>query len=151
MPRARYKGSLERSVNADLFKHTLSRIPTLYGRLSYLASLRDPNSGHYRHHGLMAMFGREESTRALTESHEHAFREWLNLPLSEKHADLQEYFRELGEPPAEVVRHWRHTRLYRTLVPASATEAENEYFSADLDMLMRGFNSGGGAGPDRAS
>jgi hypothetical protein len=46
---------LERSATADLFKNTLSRIPTLFGRLAYLASLRDSNSGIYRHYGLASI------------------------------------------------------------------------------------------------
>ena len=61
-------GALEHNAMADLWKNTLSQIPTAYGRLSYLASLRDPNSGIYRHHGLAAMFGRDESSRALRQS-----------------------------------------------------------------------------------
>ena len=63
---------LERTATADLFKNTLSRIPTVFGRLAYLASLRGPDSGVYGHHGLTLMFGREESKRALARSH-HTF------------------------------------------------------------------------------
>ena len=81
MPRFKLKGTLERDAVADLWKHTLSQIPTTYGRLVYLASLRDPNSGSYRHHGLSAAFGREQSTYALRTSHEQTFLQWLNLPL----------------------------------------------------------------------
>ena len=64
MPRFKVKGALERSAAEDLWRHTLSRIPTLFGRIAYLASLRDPNSGIYRHHGLSAVFGRDESSNA---------------------------------------------------------------------------------------
>ncbi|MDP9115300.1 MAG: hypothetical protein M3O20_16675, partial [Acidobacteriota bacterium] len=75
MPRFKPKGMLERDALADLWKHTLSQIPTVYGRLVYLASLRDPNSGTYRHHGLSASFGREQSIYALRKSHEQTFLE----------------------------------------------------------------------------
>jgi len=68
MRRFKPKGVLERSAAADLWKHTLSRIPTAYGRLMYLGSLRDPNSGIYRHHGLSAAFGREESGRLFSKA-----------------------------------------------------------------------------------
>src|SRR6478672_862944 len=70
MPRFRLKGMLERNALADLWKHTLSQIPSTYGRLAYLASLRDANSGVYRHHGLSAAFGREESVSAMRKSHQ---------------------------------------------------------------------------------
>ena len=87
MPRFKAKGMLERNALADLWKHTLSQIPSTYGRLVYLASLRDPNSGSYRHHGLSAAFGREESGSALRKSHEDIFLEWLKMPLAQKNAE----------------------------------------------------------------
>jgi hypothetical protein len=136
MPRAKPKGSLERSAAADLFKHTLSRIPTRYGCLSYLASLRDPNSGVYRHHGLFLAFGREESTQALQNSHEDLFRNWLTLPLSEKYEDLAAYMATLEDPQAAVVKHWKQSRIYKTYVPAQASPPEAELFVSELEVLL---------------
>src|ERR1700682_6509675 len=98
MPRFKSKGMLERNALADLWKHTLSQIPTTYGRLAYLASLRDPNSGAYRHHGLSAAFGREECGKALKQSHERIFSEWLNLAFAEKSWDLRNYLQGLDDP-----------------------------------------------------
>ena len=52
---ARAKGSVqgfERGAAADVWRHTLSQIPYLYGRLAYLGSLRNANTGRYEHHGL---------------------------------------------------------------------------------------------------
>src|SRR5665213_1975990 len=102
MPRFKPKGMLERNALADLWKHTLSQIPSTYGRLAYLASLRDPNSGSYRHHGLSAAFGREDSTDALRKSHEDTFLEWLTLPLAAKDADFRTYFQSVEESPRVV-------------------------------------------------
>ena len=48
---------LERGAAADLWRNTLSQIPTLFGRLVYLSSLRDSNSGAYEHYGLAKVFG----------------------------------------------------------------------------------------------
>ena len=127
---------LERSAAADLFRNTLSRIETAYGRLSYLASLRDTNTGVYRHHGLTAVFGREESARALLESHERIFSEWNQLSLEEKYWDLKNYLATLGEESSRVIRHWRRSRIYWSYVPASASEAENQLFSAELATLV---------------
>jgi hypothetical protein len=136
MPRFKLKGSLERSALADLWKHTLSKIPTLYGRLMYLGGLRDQNSGIYRHHGLTTAFGREESGKALRESHEQAFAEWLNLPLAEKNLDLAAYLATLEDPPSEAVNHWLRTKTYRSQVPTSARAVERELFYSDLEMLL---------------
>ena len=137
MPRFKSKGVLERTALADLWKHTLSQIPTLFGRLTYLASLRDPNSGAYRHHGLSAAFGREESAKALKESHERIFSEWLNLALADKSADLSAYLQSLDDPQGSVVAHWLSSDHYRGQIPDSARPMESELFHTDLEALLR--------------
>jgi len=137
MPRFKSKGMLERSALADLWRHTLSQIPTVYGRLAYLASLRDPNSGAYRHYGLSAAFGREESAKALKESHERIFSEWLNLTLVEKSGDLKSYLQGLDEPQGLVVVHWLRSDYYRAQIPDSARPMESELFHTDLEALLQ--------------
>jgi hypothetical protein len=141
MPRFRPMAKLERNALADLCKHTLSRIPTFSGRLIYLATLRDVNSGTYRHHGLAAAFGRDEAVRALKESHQAAFRGWLNLTLAEKNEDLRDYLISLDDPMEEVVQHWLHFGVYRSYVPATARAAETELFCRDLETLLQLMNN----------
>ncbi len=141
MPRFR-KSALEHSAAGDLWKHTLSQIPTIYGRLSYLASLRDHNSGIYRHHGLAAMFGREESNKALRESHEEAFFEWINLSMEEKQMDLTRYFEGLEDPVRMVVQHLLASGSYRSQTPAAARRMEQDLFCADLEALLETIKGG---------
>ena len=133
MPRFKIKGVLERSAAADLWRRTLANVPTAYGRLTYLASLRDLNSGIYRHHGLAATFGREESTRALRESHERCFMEWLNLDLEVKTADLRDYITSLEDPPAVVLKYLASTARSEFHLPDSALPMERELFHRDFD------------------
>jgi len=142
MPRFRTKGKLERDAVADFWKNTVAQIPTLTGRLVYLSSLRDPNSGTYRHHGMAAVFGRQESVRALRESHERVFREWLLLPLSSKDNDLRSYLSSLDEPPNEIVSHWIRSGRGRPWIPATARPAEIELFCTDLEALLRTLKGG---------
>jgi hypothetical protein len=147
MPRFKSKGVLERTALADLWKHTLSQIPTLYGRLAYLASLRDPNSGVYRHHGLSTAFGREESGKALKQSHERTFSEWLNLALAEKSGDLKTYLKGLDDPQGSVVVHWLRSDHYRAQIPDSARPMECELFHTDLKALLQMLKNAGAAEP----
>ena len=142
MPRFKPKGMLERSALQDLWKHTLARIPTILGRLAYLASLRDPNSGIYRHHGLSAAFGREESGKALRQSHEQAFAEWLSLPLAGKHQDLMDYLGSLEDSPRAVMDHWLRSKLYRMQVPSSAREVERRLYFEDMEALLETARNG---------
>src|SRR5438270_3121880 len=73
--------AFERGPAADLWRHTLSKLPTFFGRLEYLSSLRNPNSGLYEHHGLGQMFGYENADETLRRSHLEVFHEWLCLSL----------------------------------------------------------------------
>jgi hypothetical protein len=152
MPRFKSKGMLEHTALADLWKHTLSQIPTLYGRLAYLASLRDPNSGAYRHYGLSAAFGREESGKALKQSHERIFSEWLNLTLEDKSGDLRTYLQSLDDSQGIVVGHWLKSDHYRAQIPDSARPMEIELFHRDLEALLQILrNVSGGELPDPSS
>jgi hypothetical protein len=137
---------LERSATADLFKNTLSRIPTVFGRLYYLASLRDPNSGIYRHHGLVSIFGREESRKALSQSHWDIFQTWLNMPLEEKTEDLKGYLNGLDESPSVVVEHWASAELYRSCLPEAVHEGERELFLREFEILLEVLNCPPGTG-----
>ncbi|MDP9115120.1 MAG: hypothetical protein M3O20_15740 [Acidobacteriota bacterium] len=138
MPRFKPKGMLERDALADLWKHTLSQIPTVYGRLVYLASLRDPNSGTYRHHGLSASFGREQSIYALRKSHEQTFLEWLTIPLAAKDADLRAYLQSPGceENPQAVVTYLARGAGYATQAPDAAGPAQREQFKVEVEILL---------------
>lgn len=136
MPRFRPMAKLERSALADLCKQTLSRIPTITGRLVYLATLRDLNSGTYRHHGLIATFGRDEAVKALRQSHHATFQSWLNLSLKEKNEDFREYLRSVDDPQEDVVRHWLQSGVYRNYIPASAMQAEIDLFCRDIETML---------------
>ena len=136
MPRFRLKGTLERNALADLWKHTLSQIPSIYARLVYLSSLRDANSGIYRHHGLSAAFGREESLGALRKSHEDTFGEWLNLPMSAKSADLITHFQNVEENPRQVITYLARATPYLSQVPDSACPAQRRQFKTEMEILL---------------
>ena len=133
MPRFKVRGVLERSAAVDFWKRTLSAIPTAYGRLVYLASLRDPTSGIYRHHGLAATFGREDSTRALKESHERCFIEWLGLDLESKTGDLRDYIDSLEDPPDVVLRYLMTTARGEYQLPDRSLPMERALFHRDFD------------------
>src|SRR5437868_9408338 len=128
MARPRPRGVLERTAEEDLEKDTLSRIPTVYGRLNYLATLRDRNSGVYHHHGLTQAFGAKESLQAMRIWHERVFREWMDLSLPEKYDDLTRYLASLDQPQWTIVNHWLRSRVHRLHAPESANDFESRLF-----------------------
>ena len=58
-----------RRVIEDFTARTLAVISTDYGRLFYVASLRDLASGRYRHEGLMALYSEAAVQQALAHCH----------------------------------------------------------------------------------
>jgi len=125
-----------RSASTDLWRRTLSQIPSGFGRLVYLASLRDPNTGRYQHHGLAALFGPDEAHRALRLSHNASCREWLRRSLEEQKTDLDCWLATQKAQPGEIVKNWLEIEYWRTLLPESIRGAERALFIADLDALL---------------
>ena len=149
MLRIRAKGTLTRDAVADLWKHTLSRIPTVFGQIRYLALLRDSNSGVYKHHGLSAAFGRDESIRALRESHESVFQQWLRMPLEERAGDLRAYLRSLEDPEPVVAGYWLTSNHASLEPPDSARPMERELFRQDVETLLKIIRNDAAAAPRR--
>jgi len=111
----------------DAWRRTLLGIPTLFGRLVYLASLRDPSSGIYRHEALEALLGEDECDRALSRRHRRLFSDWLAHSVEEQRADLEEYLRASGAH--------QDLRQFHRLIPSAARDVERQLFLADLETL----------------
>jgi hypothetical protein len=127
---------LERGAAADLWRNTLSQIPTIFGRLVYLSSLRDQNSGVYEHHGLAQIFGTKDADKTLRHSHAHIFAEWLNLGLEQQKADLEAYLAGLEDDVRAILATWLRLAPYRNLVPARAREVERQLYVTDMEVVL---------------
>lgn len=127
---------LDNSAAGDLWRHTLSQIPSVFGRLVYLSSLRDSNTNRYEHHGFALMFGETESNATLVESHAKTFQEWLCFTLEQQKADLDLYLSDLGENKETVVQAWLHLAPYRRLIPSSARRVEKQLYLSDFETLL---------------
>jgi len=120
----------------DLWSRTLSQVPTTFGRIVYLASLRNLNTGRYEHFGLAQIYSEEQSDRAIRLSHEQAMGVWLNFPLARQKDDLGEYLNSLEGEPQRILETWEALEPHRSLVPTDATEAERELFLSDLQLIL---------------
>jgi len=137
---------------SDLWRHTLSQIPSIFGRIVYLSSLRDPNSGEYCHHGLASVFGAQAAHEAMLQSHMESFRTWLDCSLEQQKADLELYVAGLDPEKKKVVETWTVLEPYRSILPASLRAVEKELFLADLEALLSLLrNEFGVASPDRGA
>ena len=127
---------LERDAISDLWRNTLSQIPSVFGRLVYLAALRDVNSGQYEHHGLALIFGQGEADRALRRTHIQTFSEWLCFNIEQQKADLELYLSALYDGRSRVVETWLRLEPFRSLAPSSATKAEADLYLSDFRLLL---------------
>lgn len=128
--------TLERGAGSDLWRNTLSQIPSVFGRLVYLSALRNPNNARYSHHGLALVFGEDEANRALRKSHTQAFGEWLSFDLEKQRADLDLYLSALFEDRKTVLEAWISLMPYRNLIPNSAKTMERRLYLADFNALL---------------
>ena len=117
--------------------------------MACLASLRNPNSARYSHHGLALLYGADEAHRALRRGHAEAFAEWLTYNIEQQKADLDLYLSGLIERKKTVVDSWIKLAPYRHLVPNSAKTVERQLYLADLQAILELLrNEFAGAGPD---
>lgn len=143
------KGSLERGAASDLWRNTLSQIPSVFGRLVYLCSLRDPNSGLYQHYGLAQVFNDEEADRVLRQSHEQTFAQWLCFNLEQQKADLDLYLAGLDGNRRTILDTWIRLAPYRGLIPSVVRDVERRLYLSDLETILELLkNEYGVASPD---
>ena len=132
-----------------MWRHTLSQIPTVFGRLVYLSSLRNSNTGSYEHHGFAQMYGDEESDHTLRQSHSEAFSKWVCFALEHQKADLDLYLSSLGANKRTIIEAWLRLTPYRHLVPADARPPDRQLYLSDLEILLTLLkNEYGVASPD---
>jgi hypothetical protein len=127
---------LERSAIDDLWRITLSQIPSTLGQLAYLASLRHPNTGVYHHAGLEKRCGEPLADEAIRLSHDRVFRHWLTLPITEQRDDCELYWSGLLENRHVVLAAWISGQPYANWAPSSASPAERKNFDLHMSILL---------------
>jgi len=145
MPAEKENAVLDRNAASDLWRHTLSQIPSVFGRLFFLASLRNQNSGRYEHHGLAQRFGSLEAFRALKKSHREAFSEWLSYTIEEQKADLELYLSEQPEHKRTILKTWEKLEPYRNILPSSVKDVERKLYLSDLRAILNVLKNASGA------
>lgn len=104
------------------------RVPTVFGRLAYLASLRNPATGQYAHPVLSPALGNEEADKTLRKSHYQVFSQWLTFGLAEQKADFSEFL-TTRDARSQAAR-------FRDLPPPAARDVERQLFVTDLETVL---------------
>jgi hypothetical protein len=125
-----------RRIVQDFTMTTLAAIPSLYGRLTYLASLRDLSSGRYNHEGLAALYPDAAIQEALQLCHEQIFERILENPLDQQEQDLRKCLEAMDSGVTTTVDHWRRLEAYRVLLPEDAPGYLRDLFCSNLRALL---------------
>src|SRR4030095_10375941 len=120
----------------DFTATTLAAIPNVFGRLTYIASLRDLSSGRYEHSGLAAVYAGDAVQEALNFCHQEIFSRVLEMPLAVQEQDLSECLEGMPGSLAATVAHWRQLEPYRILPPEDAPDYLRELFFSNLRVLL---------------
>jgi len=135
----------------SLWLRNLSQIRTSYGRLVYLAGLRNADTGKYEHYGAFISPSPETVSHSIRRAHEQIFREWVSYSLEKKKADIDLYISGIDQiDKAELVDAWLRLTPYKNLVPGSIRGPERQRHISDFEAILGLLkNVYGVASPDR--
>ena len=126
----------EREGSDQAWARDLSHITTSYGRLVYLAGLRNSNTGLYEHYGSDAFVG-IEANKILKRTHEEIFKEWVSYSLERKKTDVEIYIAGIDQVDrAELIDAWLRLTPYKNLVPASIQGPERRRHVSDFEAIL---------------
>jgi hypothetical protein len=120
----------------DLEARTIIAIGNGFGRLVYLASTRDYNTGEYRHEGLISKFGREGAAAALLACHEEVFYRLVRLGLEEFTRELERYVDSPSAQRNKILTAWTGLEPYRVLIPASCNPLVVQLFVSNCKLAL---------------
>ena len=125
-----------RRIIQDFSLTTLAAIPSEFGRLIYISSLRDLSSGRYEHAGLSALYREEAVQQALAKCHEEVFGRILETSLALQERDLRACFENMPDGLDSAVGHWSGLQAYRVLLPEHSPDYLKDLFCSNLRALL---------------
>ena len=127
-------------VIEDFTARTLSVIPTVFGRLYYVSSLKDSSTGRYRHDGLADMYSENSVQQALEDCHEELFARVLETPLEEQARDLRKCLDAAGDRYWTVLEAWQREKSFEGMCPDGLPSYLSELFCSNLSALLAMFS-----------
>jgi hypothetical protein len=120
----------------DILQRSLSRLACDLGRLIYLASTRDYNTGSYHHDGLSARFSPEIARKALEIAHRQVFYKVSAYSLAELVEEIEIYFASSQEDPQRVLQTWQKLEPFRIAVPVEVNPVVSRLFLSNIRLAL---------------
>jgi hypothetical protein len=130
-----------RAVTEDFSSRTLAAISSVFGRLYYVSSLKDADSGRYVHEGLTSFYSQNAVQAALSHCHEELFSRILETPIKDQEPDLRECLGTAGDHYWNLVESWRQNRDFRNMCPEGLPDYLTDLFCSNMAVLLAIFSS----------
>lgn len=113
----------------------LWQVPSIFGRLVFLASRRDPASGRYTDPLMAGVFQEDTVHRALAQLHSETFQTWAGFNQGQQRRDLLRYLEAGDGSLRNMVNIWINSNLSARLVPFEI-EGRQEFIRALAVLLI---------------
>jgi hypothetical protein len=139
------------AAKEDLRLRTLDPIGYDFGRLIYLSSLRDFNTGEYYHQGLAHSFSEQAASAALAACHHEIFYRLASSPLESLVAQVERFIRSSPPDWEKAVNAWETLEAYRVVIPSVCNRLVAELFRSNVRVAMEVLKCRGGIREEKHS
>jgi len=116
-----------------VWEASLERIPTLFGKLVFVAELFDEQTGKYGHRGLAFLMDDEAVDRFIRRNHLTLFRRWLRMGASSQIDDFSSYIVRAGDQREQVLVSCTRLEPHSLMVPQGASDDELLTYLKSID------------------
>jgi hypothetical protein len=139
-PAHEFKCSCDRPSPAEraseVWRQQIAEIPSIFGRLAFLAGLKNTETGRYTHYQLTPSFGPDITDQVIRRSHLRTFSEWLSFNLEKQKADLNLFLSSVAGHRRQILAACAVLAPHVWCIPEGVAEHERTLYLADLEAIL---------------
>ncbi len=120
----------------ELWRQHVAEIPSTFGRLAFLAGLKNRETGRYTHYLLKSSLGESETDAVIRRTHLQVFAEWLSFNLQRQKADLNVFLAGVEGHRRQILAACAVLAPHVWCIPDGAAEHERQLYLADLTAIL---------------